>query len=172
MAKKTKHKFKTRTINGKRYMICRNSIEDKAHWSWQFLKNKDRCNRWVEVGDDSVAVLCDHCTNIVMPAPEISGGYVSKGRPRGWQFMKVFVDPQGNVFHKGVEQKELFGTLKPTVVEKKSKKKLSRKEKEELRDKIMQQIVFTRGELKRLDGRRMLKLVKLRCVNFKENLRS
>lgn len=171
MAKKTKHKFKTRTINGKRYMICRNSIEDKAHWSWQFLKNKDRCNRWVEVGDESVAVLCDHCTNIVMPAPEISGGYVSKGRPRGWQFMKVFVDPQGNVFHKGVEQKELFGTLEPTKIEKKSKKKLSKKEKEELRDKIMQQIVFTRGEIKKARWKKDIKAGQVKMRKLQRELK-
>ena len=106
-----------------------------------------------------------------MPAPEISGGYVSKGRPRGWQFMKVFVDPQGNVFHKGVEQKELFGTLKPTVVEKKAKKKLSRKEKEELRDKIMQQIVFTRGEIKKARWKKDIKAGQVKMRKLQRELK-
>jgi len=33
-------------------------------------------------------------------------------RPRGWSLKKVFVDNDGNVFHKGVEQPELKGTIK------------------------------------------------------------
>ena len=58
MAKKRViHKFKTKKQDGKRYMICRNSIEDRTHWSWQFLGNKPRCNRWSEVGEESTAEL-------------------------------------------------------------------------------------------------------------------
>ena len=47
------------------------------------------------------------------------------GRPAGWHFMNEFVDKDGNVFHKGVEQPDLKGTLKPTKVKppKKRKKK-------------------------------------------------
>ena len=53
----------------------------------------------------------------------MKGGYKSTGRMRGWQFMKEFVDVQGNVFHKGKEQPKLKGTLKPTEP-KPTKKKL------------------------------------------------
>jgi hypothetical protein len=55
-------------------------------------------------------------------------------KPRGWKLMKVFVDSDGNVFHKGKEQLELKGTLEPTIISsiiKKPKKKLSKREKEE-----------------------------------------
>ena len=38
------------------------------------------------------------------------------GRPAGWHFMNEFVDKDGNVFHKGVEQPELKGTLQSTKV--------------------------------------------------------
>ena len=38
------------------------------------------------------------------------------GRPAGWHFMNEFVDKDGNVFHKGKEQPDLKGTLKPTKV--------------------------------------------------------
>ena len=55
---------------------------------------------------------------------------VSTGRPAGWHFMNEFVDKDGNVFHKGKEQPKLKGTLKPTKVKpRKKKKKLSEDEK-------------------------------------------
>ena len=54
----------------------------------------------------------------------------STGRPPGWHFMNEFVDKKGNVFHKGKEQPELKGTLKPTKVKpRKKKKKLTADEK-------------------------------------------
>ena len=55
---------------------------------------------------------------------------VSTGRPAGWHFMNEFIDKDGNVFHKGKEQPELKGTLKPTKVV--AKKKTKRRTKEEI----------------------------------------
>jgi hypothetical protein len=148
MAKKVTHKFKTKRQNGKRYMICRNSIVDQKHWSFQFLGDKPRCNRWAEVGEDSNAVLCYKCVCHTVAPPDIKGGYVSKGRPRGWQFMKQFVDKDGNVFHKGKEQPDLKGTLESTKIDKTPKKKLSRNEKDQLKNQILQQMAMVRGQLK------------------------
>jgi hypothetical protein len=167
--KKTKHTFKTRTRDGKRFMICRNSIEDKNHWSWEQFKDKPRCANWSEVGSDTVAVLCSNCTQKTVEPPSPRRGYVSKGRPRGWQFMKEFVDPQGNVFHKGVEQPHLKGTLEPTKIEPKNNKKLSKREKEELKDQILQQIAFTRGEIKKAKWKKDVKAghVKMRRLQRK-----
>jgi len=145
--KKNKHNFKTRKRNGMLYMICRNSIEDQSYWGWPMLSKHARCNEWSEVGPSTTAVLCHKCVNKTVGPPEIRGGYKSSGRLRGWQFMKVFVDKQGNVFHKGVEQPKLKGTLEPTKP-KPEKKKLSKLEKSELRDKILQQMVMVRGQLK------------------------
>ena len=55
---------------------------------------------------------------------------ITTGRPPGWHFMNEFVDKDGNVFHKGKEQPELKGTLKPTKVKPiKKRKKLSADEK-------------------------------------------
>ena len=48
---------------------------------------------------------------------------VKTGRPSGWQWMKEFVDKDGNVFHKGKEQPNLKGTLPPTKVKPRKKKK-------------------------------------------------
>lgn len=35
-------------------------------------------------------------------------------KPRGWHFRPVFVDVEGNVYHKGILQPELKDTLDPT----------------------------------------------------------
>ncbi len=145
--KKVTTKFKTRKRDNKLYMICRNSIADTSYWGWQILSKHARCNEWSEVNLDTQAVLCYKCVNKTVGPPEVRGGYKSTGRIRGWQFMKEFVDPQGNVFHKGKEQPKLKGTLEPTKP-KPVKKKLSKLEKSELRDKIVQQMVMVRGELK------------------------
>ena len=37
-------------------------------------------------------------------------------KPRGWHFRDVFVDVEGNVYYKGIEQTELKGTLEPTIL--------------------------------------------------------
>ena len=57
--------------------------------------------------------------------------YKPTGRPSGWHFMNEFVDKDGNVFHKGVEQPKLKGTLPPTKV-KNPKKKMKRRTKDEI----------------------------------------
>ncbi len=128
-------------------MICRNSIEDQSYWGWSILSKHPRCNEWSEVTKDTTAVLCYKCVNKTVGPPDIKGGYKSSGRLRGWQFMKEFVDKEGNVFHKGKEQPKLKGTLEPTKA-KPQKKKLSKLEKSELRDKILEQMAMVRGNLK------------------------
>ena len=55
---------------------------------------------------------------------------VRTGRPSGWHFMAEFVDKDGTVYHKGVEQPKLFNTLEPTKV--KAKKKMKRRTKEQI----------------------------------------
>ena len=129
-------------------MICRNSIEDKNFWGWTYLEKHSRCNEWNDVGPATTAVLCHKCVNKTVSPPDIRGGYKSTGKIRGWQFMKVFVDKTGNVFHKGKEQHKLKGTLKTTEA-KPEKKKLSKLERSALRDKILQQMVMLRGTLKK-----------------------
>ena len=58
--------------------------------------------------------------------------YTPTGRPAGWHFMNEFVDKDGNVFHKGVEQPKLKGTLKPTKVKTVVRKKIKRRTKDEI----------------------------------------
>ena len=92
-----------------------------------------KCGRWVEnVGDDTVSAVCSYCVIGMVGLPKEKPSYVPTGRPAGWHFMNEFVDKDGNVFHKGVEAKQLKGTLPPTKVVSKPKKKVKRRSKEQI----------------------------------------
>ena len=105
--------------DGKRYMQC-----------------KVCQSEYVQTGEDAVAVTCSSCvTRITTSQMTLEDFYPSMkikktGRPAGWHWMTEFVDKDGNVFHKGKEQPELKGTLKPTKVKPpKKRKKLTADEK-------------------------------------------
>ena len=108
----TKMKYHSYLEDGKLYMACKNN-----------------CGNYEVVGDETIATTCWSCVMQVVGMPEEKKGYVPTGRPAGWHFMKEFVDTDGNVFHKGVEQPKLKGTLEPTVVE---RKKIKRRTKEQI----------------------------------------
>ena len=152
-----KMKFQTKTDKGIKYMICRNSCEDVNHWSWPHLKDLPRCTNCVEVSGDTTSVLCYKCTMKTVPQPKQNKGYVSSGRPRGWQFMKLFVDKEGNVFQKGIEQPKLKGTLPATVIKPSNKKKLSKKEKDLLKLELQKQLAFHRKSMKKATTKRDIK---------------
>ena len=105
---------------GKRYMQCKHCLSE-----------------YVSVSENIVAVTCSSCvTRITTSQMTLEDFYPSwkkqkkTGRPAGWHWMKEFVDKKGNVFHKGKEQPELKGTLKPTKVKPpKKRKKLTADEK-------------------------------------------
>mgnify|MGYP001563372879 CR=1 len=95
-----------------------------------------RCLKCQMVATDRVSstahsYICSSCVTRMIPFEEDKPKRVSSGRPSGWHFMKEFVDKDGNVFHKGKEQKKLKGTLKPTKVKPK-KKPAKRKSKQEM----------------------------------------
>ena len=92
-----------------------------------------KCGRWVEnVGDDTTSVTCSVCVLLAVGLPEEKKSYRPTGRPPGWHFMSEFVDKDGNVFRKGKEIKKLKGTLPPTKVVSKPKKKTKRRTKEQI----------------------------------------
>ena len=119
MKAKNKIEYRTEIINGIKYMECK------------------CCGQMTAVSPDTTAVTCDVCVRELFEKdfpfkPNL--GYVPTGRPRGWAFMKEYVDKDGNVYHRGIEQPKLKGTLKPTVIKNKPpKKRLSKKEKERIR---------------------------------------
>ena len=109
----TKMKYHQYTENGKLYMAC-----------------KKNCGNYEVVGDNTISTTCWKCVMQIVGLPKAPVQKVSTGRPAGWHFMNEFVDKDGNVFHKGVEQPKLKGTLKPTKVV--AKKKTKRRTKEEI----------------------------------------
>ena len=94
-----------------------------------------RCLKCQQVAIDRVSstahsYICSSCVTRMIPIEADKPQRVSSGRPSGWHFMKEFVDKDGKVFHKGVEQPKLFGTLPATEV--KPRKKTKRRSREEI----------------------------------------
>ena len=83
------------------------------------------------VSTEAVSVVGSRAVMGMVGMPkESKSSYRPTGRPAGWHFMNEFVDKDGTVFHKGVEQPKLKGTLPPTKVE--PKKKTKRRTKEQI----------------------------------------
>ena len=91
---------------------------------------KCQCVATDRVSSTAHTYICSNCVTRMIPIEEDRPKRVSSGRPSGWHFMKEFVDKDGKVFHKGVEQPKLFGTLPATKV--KPKKKTKRRSREEI----------------------------------------
>ena len=91
---------------------------------------KCQCVAVDRVSSTAHTYICSNCVTRMIPIEEDRPKRVSSGRPSGWHFMKEFVDKDGKVFHKGVEQPKLFGTLPATKV--KPKKKTKRRSREEI----------------------------------------
>ncbi|MAG27207.1 hypothetical protein CMI47_16870 [Candidatus Pacearchaeota archaeon] len=90
------------------------------------------CGQMAPVCEDTTAVTCSDC--IAESWEPFNNAQKLSDKPRGWTLMKEFVDKNGNVYHKGKEQQELKGTLKPTKIKKSDipTKRLTKKEKRKL----------------------------------------
>ena len=80
-------------IDGVAYMDCKITGEPVAN-----------------VSEEAVSVIGSRAVMGMVGMPTEKPKKVSTGRPAGWHFMNEFVDKDGNVFHKGVEQPDLKGT--------------------------------------------------------------
>jgi hypothetical protein len=87
--------------------------------------------------ENIVSAVCWKCVASKIPGPQLNEKNVATGFPRGWKFFKEFVHEDGRVFHKGEEQPNLRGTLKPTEIKVVVNK--PRKKKETLDDKISEE---------------------------------
>jgi len=117
------------------------------------------CYDYINVSEDTTAVTCGSCNARTIPWPKAISTSPS-GRPAGWHFMNEFVDKDGRVFYKGVEQPKLKGTLKPTKVRApKKRKKVNKdaklfananayKEKQKLKRALNKQKDFLDGRVK------------------------
>ena len=113
MGKSTFEKNGGYFIDGVAYMDCKVTGEPVAN-----------------VREEAVSVIGSRAVMGMVGMPDEPKQKVSTGRPAGWHFMNEFVDKDGNVFHKGKEQKKLKGTLPPTKVQPVKRKK--RRSKEEI----------------------------------------
>lgn len=120
------------------------------------------CGTIMDVPDDTVSVRCPNCVlkeNLKLYPPKWLTEPDKKEpkfkRPRGWHWLKLYVDPDGNVFRSGKECPKEKGKFKPTVVDqskhtKAKKKKISKREKDRLYRKNMIEIGELNKTMKRL----------------------
>ena len=113
MSKNTFEKNGGYFIDGVAYMDCKITGEPVAN-----------------VSTEAKSVIGSRAVMGMVGLPKEKPKKVSTGRPAGWHFMNEFVDKDGTVFHKGVEQPKLKGTLKPTKVT--PKKKTKRRSQEQI----------------------------------------
>ena len=78
------------------------------------------------------------------PKPKRPSGF-----HRGWKFMKVFVHENGTVYHKGVEQPNLKGTLPPTPRKEAKKDTRTKAQKQRDRQSILVSISKLKKEIKK-----------------------
>ena len=114
----------------KNFKPDRHSYIDENGQGWLQCKF---CCEYQKVDDPVGYITCSTCVmkiDVIKFPDTIKKQKVSTGRPPGWHFMNEYVDKDGNVFHKGKEQPDLKGTLKPTKVKPpKKRKKLTKDEK-------------------------------------------
>lgn len=115
MAKKSKIWDAYIAEDGNRYMICVNSEEGGKIFRGRYWKEK-QCFNYTKVAEETNAIVCEYCSRQLVDPPEIRGRRQSTGHPRGWQFMKEFIDKEGIVFYRGKEQKHLKGKFSPTII--------------------------------------------------------
>jgi hypothetical protein len=137
-------KWKTSVTGNSRRMICENSESGGKYW------RNNICDVWEVVGATAVSVVCHKCVATMADPPVIRAAIEKSDKPKGWKFMKEYVATDGTVFHKGIEQPSLFGTLPPTIIEEKPvKQKMSKKEKEEMKNSLGTQVTSLKAELMR-----------------------
>jgi len=124
----------------------------------------EQCGENVLVSDTATRALCDLCivkrnlNNYGWPqGTQLQTPEEVVPKPRGWHLMSVFVDDLGNVYHKGVIQPELEGTLPSTPFENKPKEKVKRQFRQSKKDKereMLDKIWKEKTEMKKMDNAR------------------
>ena len=96
--------------------------------NYRYMECK-KCGNYSVTGEDATAVTCADCVKDMVEPPIIARRRDPDDmKPKGWHFMKEYVDKRGNVFYRGVEQPDLKGTLKETIIQVKTK--VGKKDKE------------------------------------------
>lgn len=95
------------------------------------------------------AYTCWECVSKMLDCSALPAAKRPTGYPRGWKFMGVFVHANGVVYHKGVEQPELKGTLKPTEIKQVTKDTRSKAQKADEKQEALLQISNLKKEIKK-----------------------
>jgi hypothetical protein len=121
----------------------------------------DRCGVEVKVTDDVASFICYYCVNELMePVHTKQKTNKQLGYPKGWRFMKEFVHVDGSVYHKGVIQPSLKGTLAATpIIE---KLKISKKERAEQKQTLIEEYASLKKKLKTEKRKTVRKKIELR----------
>ncbi len=133
--------------------------ENKTSLVWTMCSTPG-CGREQQIDSTSSGLICSSCTMRkclgLMSESEINrlfsvGQNKSKSPfPRGWKWMKEFVDARGNVYHKGVEQPDLKGTLQATdVAAIKAKQKLNKEKRAVAENKKLLKMAAEKKEMKK-----------------------
>jgi len=77
----------------------------------------------------TTAYTCWECVSSMLEDSLLPAAKRPTGYPRGWKFMGEFVHVNGTVYHKGIEQPNLKGTLKPTEIKERPKDTRSKAQK-------------------------------------------
>jgi len=122
-------------------------MKNKKEVTYSFVEGDIRyvqcssCGSYIEnVSSRAISVVCSKCT--LVKTVNLWNPFIKKKKikgaekPKGWHWMKEFVDSDGNVFHKGKEMPKLKGTLTPTKIKEIVKKKKKKKKKESYEKQI------------------------------------
>ncbi len=135
-------------------MKINNISSDKLEWKYIYCSNN--CGRELKVHSNIESALCWRCTaKKYYPPPDIKTNQKSD-KPRGWKFMKEFVDKDGTVYFEGVEQPKLKGKKEITDVEK-IKKEQKKKSIEKKKNKLLRAEKIEKKLLKEYKKKKELK---------------
>ena len=130
------------------------------------------CGAYVyNVSYDAVSVTCSECINEAvkeLQGPTKRKLVAAQGYPKGWRFMKVFVHSSGIVYHRGVEQPDLKGTLQPTVIEIKPKKSKAQKIQE--KNAVMSEYAAIKKQLKKETRKTVIKKLESKLKRLQKQL--
>ena len=119
-----------------------------------------RCGTNVKVANDVVGATCSECVIEMTAPPKTNVSQKKLGYPKGWRFMKEFVHQDGSVYHRGIVQPELKGTMDPTpIIE---KPKISKKQKAEQQQTLMEEYATLKKKLKSEKRKTVRKKIELR----------
>lgn len=115
------------------------------------------CGQEEVVSNLTSNVVCSHCVNTMVEPPSIGQQKIVTGRPAGWHWKAVFVDKDGTVYHRGVEQPKLKGTLAPSEIE--PKKRIRKKDKQKVFHEALRRIAKLKKQLKSARFKKDIKVI-------------